>query len=359
MTVTVDPAQLDGYAAQLERNSDWFISPLRDHCGTYCARTDGMTGLLYAAQPIVRIAMEGTTGLFTSAERNLSRVASNLRAAAAGYRAGDTAAAERVWSSLPGRGAPDGYVDRSDSAHRADFCDPFAVRPPAPAEHGELTRYIEEARHHTGVIDEFLRRYLNFSLAEHVLPAISGDWDTLCENAEAYAALAGPAGVQAIRANLAYGMDSLSASWDSPAATQFAFQIRERWLPALDALQHVLQMHEECFEAIAQQAENTFQTLVLLIEVLKFWVIEKVLRIVKIAGAVLGGGRVWDEIMELFTGLLKVWHQIKLLFEELRLILENLRESIEAVLAAARVIEDMWLAPGENRLDPLRVGAAR
>lgn len=359
MTVTVEPARLEGYATQLERNSGSFISPLRDYCGVYCARTEGMTGLLYAARPLVELAMEGATGLFTSGERNLSRVADDLRVAAASYRAGDIAAAERVWATRPGRGAPDGYVDRNDDAHRADFRDPFAVRPPVPGRHTELARYVEEARHHVGVIDEFLARYLHFSLAEHVFPALSGDWDTLRENADAYAVLAGPDGVQAIRANLAYGMDSLSSSWDSPAATQFAFQIRERWLPALDALQRVLRMYKEGFECIAQQAENTFHTLVLLIEVLKFWVIEKVLRIVKIAGAVLGGGRAWDEIMELLTGVLKAWHQIKLLFEALRLIIDNLRESIEATLASAAVIEDLWRAPGESRLDPIRVGGAR
>lgn len=358
MTVRVDPAQLEGYAAQLERNSELFINPLRGHCTAHCARTDGMTGLLFLARASVWFARDTATGLFTSGERNLFQVATNLRAAAASYRAGDIAAAERIWLKLPRLPAPEGYVDADDSRHQADFRDPFAVRPEVPAQRAEFAHYIEEARHHVGVIDDFLRRYLHFSLAEQVFPVIAGDWDTLRENADGYAALAGADGVQAIRSNLAYGMDSLSASWDSAAGRQFAYQIRDRWLPALDALEHLLLLYQETFEATAQQSEIMFHSLVLLVEVLKFWVIEKVLRIIKIAGAIVGAGRVWDEIMQLFAGVLKAWHQIKMLFEVVRLTFEGVHETIQAAGAAATVIEDIWLAPRENRLNPLRAGVA-
>lgn len=357
MTVTVDPAQLRGYAVQLERNSEFFISPLRRYCTIECARTDGLTGLLALSRPSVSLASHTTADLFTSGERNLYQVATNLRAAAASYQAGDAAAAERIWLRLPRLRAPRGYVDLDDDRHPGDFRDPFAVRPPSPPERTELADYVKEARHHLDIIDDFLSRYLHFSLAERVLPVIVGDWDTLRENADAYAALAGTDGVQAIRTNLAYGMDSLSASWDAPAATEFAFQIRGRWLPALDALQHLLCLHKEAFEVMAQQAETMFEALVLAIEVLKFWVVEKVLRIARIVGAVLGAGRVWDEIVELFSGVLKAWHEITMLFEVIRLTFEGVHESLQAAGAAASVIEDLWLAPGENRLDPVRIGA--
>jgi len=355
VTIQVDPAQLDGYAVQLERNSGHFITPLRSYCAAHCTRTDGMTGLLAPAKPMVSLAHEATSALFTSGERNLFQVASNLRAAAATYRAGDVVAAERIWLTKPRRPAPEGYRGRDHVGHPGDFRDPFTPQPAAPVERHEFTRYIAEVRQQIGEIDDLLVRYARFSLAEQVFPWIAGDWDTLRENAEAYAALAGMDGVQAISVNIAYGMDSLSASWDSPAATQFAFQIRERWLPALETLQHFLQVHEEAFEHLAQQAEIMFHTLVLLLEVLKFWVIEKVLRLTRIIGSVLGGGRVWDEVMELITGVLKVWHQIKMLFEVLRLMIDGAFQAVQAAGALATAIEETWLAP-ENRLDPVRVG---
>src|SRR5690606_36912025 len=122
--------------------------------------------------------------------------------------------------------------------------------------------------------------------------------------------------------------------WDSPAATQFAFQIRERWLPALETLQHFLQVHEEAFEHLAQQAEIMFHTLVLLLEVLKFWVIEKVLRLTRIIGSVLGGGRA---------------------LEVVRMRIACAFQSLQAAGALSPAVEGTWLA-AENRLDPVRVG---
>lgn len=358
MTVSVDPAQLDGYAAQLERNSEWFVSPLRAYCAAYCGRLEGMTGLLYPARMSVSLARDTTTDLLSSAERNLFQVATNLRAAATNYRAGDLVAAERIWLRLPGRAAPEGYAEVDNERHPGDFRDPFVPRPAPPSRHAEVAEHIARARQQIGIIDEMLQRHVRFSLAEQVMPWLSGDWDTLREDADGYAALAGPDGVQAIRDNLRFGMDSLSASWDSPAATQFAFQIRDRWLPAIDALQHIMQLHKETFEQVAQQAEVTFHLVVLALEALKLLVVEKTLRIVRIAATALRGGRVWDEVMELVQGVWKTVGQIGTLFELLRLTAEAAHETVQAAGAAATVIEDTWLAPHEPRLDPIRVGLA-
>lgn len=354
MSVKVDPAQLYGYASQLERNGDFLVAPLREYCGAQCGRTDG-GGLVALGRPIVDLTVDVTTDLLSSGQRNLFQVAVNLRAAADRYRAGDLAAAERIWLVLPRRSAPEGYLDRNDDRHPGDYRDPFAPRPAPPPEHAEFDGSIEEARHHIGVIDDMLERYVHFSLAEQVLPWISGDWGTLRENADGYAALAGADGVQALRHNLGYGLDSLSASWDSPAATQFAFLIRDRWLPALDALQHVFEMFEEAFEAVAQNVEMLFKTLVLAVEVLKFWVVEKVLRIMKIIGSVLKAGKVWDEIMDLLRHVVHFWHEIKMLFELIRLMFKSVHEWVQFAGAQAKVIEETWLAP-EDRLNPITVG---
>jgi hypothetical protein len=151
-------------------------------------------------------------------------------------------------------------------------------------------------------------------------------------------------------------MDSLSPSWDSEAATEFAFTIRDRWLPAVDTLAHFLELQKEAFECMAQESENTLHALVLLVEVLKMWVIEKVLRIVKLAGSLIGAGSVWKEIMELVTHVVKIWHLITTLFEALRLTFEGVLEAVQLAGAEATAIEELWLAPGGNRLDPITVG---
>lgn len=356
MSVIVDPALLDGYAGQLERNSELLAGPLRSFALAQCGQTGGMTGLLATAKPTVDVALDVTERMFSSGARHLFQVATNLRAAATAYRAGDEDAAERVWLALPRRKAPGGYAEHNDDRHRGDFRDPFVPRPVPPAPRQEFERYVEEVRHHTGIIDGFLERYLHLSLGEKVLPWISGDWDTLRRDADGYAALAGVDGIGAVRVNLAYGMDSLSAGWDSPAATQFEFTIRERWLPSLETLGNLLLMHKEACENMAQQAETMLHALVIAVEVVKFWVIEKVLRIVKLAGALVGAGRVADELMELLIGVLRAWHQIKILFEVLESGFANLRESVQLAGAQATLIEQTWLASGENRLDPLRAG---
>ncbi len=356
MSITVDPAQLDAYAVQLERNAELFIDPFRAYCRAHCAHTDGMTGLLALAKPAVDLACDSTAGLFASGERNLFQVATNLRAAATDYRAGDEAAAERIWLTGPRDHPPQGYVDSDDDRHAGDFRDPFVPHLTPPAERDEMAKTIAETREHLGVIDHWLSKFAAFTLSEDVLPPLIGDWDTLRENADGYASLASRDGVQVLRANLAYGMDSLSAGWDSAAAAQFAYTIRDRWLPAIDALQHLLEMHREAFEWMAQQAENTLHAVVLALDFVKFWIIEKALRILKLIGSVLGLGKVWTEITELVSGVLRVWHEITALFEMLKLTFRGLVQSVEFGAAEVRVIDDLWFAPGGNRFDPIMVG---
>ena len=76
----------------------------------------------------------------------------------------------------------------------------------------------------------------------------------------------------------------------------------------------------------------------------------------RVAGSLLGLGRVWDEVVELVTGVLTVWHNITGLFEMLRLTFRATVEWAELSTAELRVIDDMWLATGGNRFDPLTVG---
>ena len=345
MTITVDPGQLDGYADQLERNSG-HLGGLASYCAAHCGPAGGMTGLLAAARPAVELARDSTADLLASAERRLLQVATNLRAAAHGYRSGDAAAAERIWLVLPRRAAPQGHLDRDDDRHAGDYRDPFVATPAVPAARHEVGAAAEEARHRIGVVDEWLARYTHVTLGEHVLPWLAGDWDALRAAADGYAGLAGPDGLPAIRANLGYGLDSLSSGWDSPAATQFAYTIRDRWLPALDTMRRLVELHREALECLAQQSENTLHAVVLAIEALEFWVVEKVLRSIMLA--VPGG--LWAEIgME----VMKTWHTITALFEALRLAFAAVREAAQLAGAEATMLED-GLAGG--RLDPITVG---
>ncbi|HET6212051.1 MAG TPA: type VII secretion target [Micromonosporaceae bacterium] len=340
----VDPEQLRGYADQLDRNADYCTMPLARYCTVVCGRTDGLTGLLGAVRPATELARDGTVGLFTSAGHNLRVLADSLRLAAQRYQAGDAAAAERIWDVLPGRVSPDAAFP--DGRHPGDFRDPFlpGLRPPEPA--FGVAQAIEEARHELGVVDEWVRRYAHISLAERVLPWLAGDWDTLRATAAGYAALAGPDGVGALRANLAYGLDSLSASWDSPAAAEFAHAIRERWLPALDALEDLLALHRDAFEWLADESEHTFRGLVLLVAAYRWWVVEKVLRIVRLGGALIGFGDAWQEIVELGAHTLHVWHQISTLFETLQMAFDGVLAALRLAGAEATAIEELWLTPG-------------
>jgi uncharacterized protein YukE len=356
MTVTVDPAQLDGYADQLERNAEYFLTPLRSYCDANCAHTAGMTGLLATAKPVVDLAGDASGRLFASGERNLLQVAANLRLAAREYRDRDDAAAERLWEVLPRVHAPQGYAEKDDERHGGDFRDPFIPQLAVAPKPDSLHRMIDEARQHVGLIDEYLSRHFDWSLAGNLLPLITGDWDTLRANAHGYRALGGRLGAAVIGDNLRYGLDSLSASWDSPAATQFDYLIRERWLPAIDALRHVLAMNEEMLETIAQQAQYTFETLVVTLEVLKHWVIEKTLRIVRLVAAAVPGGHLLTEIGEFVKHVYTVWHEIKMLLRLLTLAIGGVVQDAQTLAAEVAVATDLWRIDGENRLAPIMVG---
>jgi len=185
-----------------------------------------------------------------------------------------------------------------------------------------------------------------------VLPWLSGDWTTLREDADGYARLAGPDGVRVIAQNLAYGLDSLSAGWDSPAARQFCYTVREHWLPAIEALGHVLQLHARVFEWMAQQSENALKAIVLTVEAIRLWLVERALRLATLAGSVAGLGTVWRELADLGTDVLAAWHQLETILDMTRMALRSGVDLLGALGAEATLIED--LAAG--RLAPLSAG---
>src|SRR5689334_2583861 len=259
MTVHVNPDELDRYAVLVERNAGYFADPFRSYCVAHCVHTDGMTGMLAAVRPAVEQAGTTMSGLFGSGERNLYQVAVNLRAAATAYRAHDEAAAERVWLVLPRAHPPAGYAERDDAHHPGDYADVFRPRVPVVAKGDTVGRLVEEARQTLGVVEEWSVRYGHVSVAALLDEYLAGDWDTLRQNAVGYAALATRDGVPTIGENLRHGMDSLSTSWDGPAATEFDFTIRGRWVPAIEAVQHLLELHHEAFEQLAGVAQRTYE----------------------------------------------------------------------------------------------------
>jgi hypothetical protein len=355
MSITVEPDQLDAYAGQLERNSGYFIDPLRAYCTANCAHTEGMDGLLAAARPVVDLAHDTTTGLFTAGERNLFQVAVNLRAAADEYRARDEAAAEKVWLIGPRRHAPAGYTAHDDARHPGDYGDVFVPRPVAPAVPDTIRHTVERARHTLGEIEEWTQRWAHVSVAETLAEYLTGDWDTLRRNAAGYAALAAPDGVLAIRENLRHGMDSLSGSWDSPAATEFDFAIRARWVPALDAVRHCLELNQQALDLLARQAEQTYEACVMALEVLRNWVVVKCLRIVTLVATVVHGADIPAEIAELVEALTRFSTEIRGLFALLRATIETVLRAVRTAGAEVAVVDDLT-APGGGRIDPVTVG---
>ncbi|GEM_PF-1366596 len=349
MAVTVDPAQLDGYADQLERNSQFFVSPLREYCAANCGHTDGMTGLLFAVKPIVELVQDAATSLLGSGERNLFQVATNLRSAATSYRAGDEAAAERLWRLLPRGRAPDGYVEQDDARHSGDFRDPSEPRLSPPTKEDTVQDAIKAARDEIGVIDDWLSKHIHHTLSGDVLPWLCGDWDTLRQNAAGYEALAGHLGVAVIGENLRYGVDSLSESWGSPAATQFDYTIRVRWLRAVDALVHYFDLNAKMFKEFALQAHLGFLTLQILLELFKRWVVDKILHILKLAVTVLFAYKIPQELVDLVAHVFEVLGEIKLIFETLKAAAENLVNLAQTIGAEATTVEDLW----QGRFDPV------
>ena len=343
--VEVDAAQLDGYAGQLTRNADFLDTPLISYCSANCNKTDDMTGLLWPVQSIVHLAHESSVELLTSGRQELGQVSIMLKQTASEYQASDDNSAEKIWTvyAKGSEGRPANWQRQDSTAHKGVYTDVATPNPPPAKDFNGFKPTIEQAKKDLGKIQEWCQHYFHFDLAS-IISDISGDWDTLREDASGYESLAGRAGVQPIPNNLQFGMDSLSATWnDSDAATTFDYHIRGRWIPALEFLQTWFELHKEMFEAVAQQAESTFDVLVVAIQEAIKWVPKKVLEILKLVKSVVLAFAAGVAIKQLVAFLLDLKGTIMNVIKILKDLVQSLGEEVEAL---AKEVEQKPLVSG-------------
>jgi uncharacterized protein YukE len=363
--VEVDPAELRRYAAQLERNATAFVAPLRDFCGKHCANTAGLTGVLYAARPLVDLAVDRSAWVLNSGEHHLARVAGDLRAAATAYETQDTRAAEAIWASGGRPRPPDGYRPTDDGTHRGHYADVGAPDPAPPPLGNEVGVVVEELRHELAgakrLADQLHRVAWRFGvdLPDPYDPQIfadwlSGDWDAMRSLASAYGELAGRRGVLVLAANLHYGMDSLSMSWNGPAATAFDFEIRQRWLGAIVALSNAFGAVKEGFEHLAQVSEDLLRLLKLAVMSLKQSLKSLLLRAITELSIVVGGpvGAIVGILAAAAQLIADLAYAVRMATEMLRMSFDSVREALDVAVAELRVVDDIW----RRRLTPIVSG---
>jgi hypothetical protein len=359
--IEVDPAELRRYAAQLERNARAFVAPLRDFCGKHCAGTAGLTGVLYAARPLVDLAVDRSAWALNSGERHLAGVAGDLRAAATAYEAQDTKAAEAIWAAGGRPRPPAGYRPTDDGTHRGHYADVGTPDPVPPLRGNEVGVVVEQLRHELAGVkrlaDQLHRLAWRFGadFPEPYDPQIfadwlSGDWDSLRGLAAAYGELAGRRGVLVLAANLDYGMDSLSMAWNGPAATAFDFEIRSRWLGAIAALGNTFGAVKECFEHLAQLSEDLLRLLKLAVMSVKHSLKSLLLRAITELSIVVGGpvGALIGILAAAAQLIADLAYAVHMATEMLRMSFDSVREALDVAVAELRVVDDLWgrrLAP--------------
>jgi len=363
--VEVDPTELRGFAVQLERNAASFVAPLRGYCGRHCSDTAGLTGVLYAARPLVELAVDKSTHVLGSGELHLARVAGDLRSAAAAYEAQDIAAAEAIWAAGARPRPPAGYQAADDTSHRGRYSD-VTSPDPAPPPHGdEVGTVVEELRRELAAAKALsdqlhrLARHLGVNFPDPYDPGVfaewlSGDWDAMRRLAGGYAELAGDRGVLALAANLRYGMDSLSPSWNGPAATAFDFEIRQRWLDAIPALGRAFEVVKEGFEHLAQTSEDLLRLLKLAVMSLKQALKGLLFRALSEVAIAMGGpaGVIVGIITAAAQIVADIMYCVRIATEVLRMSFDSVREAFDLAWAELRAVEDLW----KRRLTPIVSG---
>lgn len=264
--VTVDPEQVHDYANQLSRNAFMF-EDLTGYITTHCNKTEGMTGILIPAA----IATMFNAGLLVElarvGARSLQQLTGTLHDAAEKYRGRDVENAEQLVKSYDDsfEELPFRYTEKDSTAHSGDFTDVAAVAPNTPNGSVQFENKIKDAKDNLGIIESYAQRIIGFSVAAELLGPVFGNWDAMRENADGYKQLTEPKGVPAIRENILYGMDSLSASWEGEAATAFDFTIRRRWTGFFEFFSSCCEFQSATWEATAQESATVFDMLVFLI----------------------------------------------------------------------------------------------
>ena len=258
--IEVNPTELDLYADQLQRNANLFAD-IRAFAVRNCRDTEGMTGILALCAAATEEGADNVRDLANAGGSDLLQVSINLQGAATDYREQDARGAERLLRSYTYDALPVGYTETDDAGHTGDYSDPSELALDSPETSTEFETRIQSARDLLGVIDASSTLYVDIDPTETILDSLSGDWDALSAIASGYARLAGANGIDVIGRNIEYGLDSVSSTWNSPAATNFDFLIRGRWVPAIADFVEYCEYSWHVFETLVHDALGTFDSM--------------------------------------------------------------------------------------------------
>jgi hypothetical protein len=250
------PWGLRSYAKQLTVGVD-DIAELRQYCDKHCADTDGLTGVMWADAKIVAEMLQDMQHKITDAfGKNLEITAHRVDETAAAYERTDQAAAEQIWASVDvHRAEGQSVVNRS---HTGNFDNPVAVGPPPPMYKDEMGHKLLKLGESVKLIDSIIERIVKISIMEELIPFFIGDWGKVRQLARGYEQLGGDLGVRGIDRNVLFGMDSLAALWDGPAAQTFETFVRTYWHNDFLNWKNICDSSANVLKLIAEAAEQLF-----------------------------------------------------------------------------------------------------
>ena len=267
MGFTVDTAYLRGYADQIEANRFGALEQLKSYGEEHCRNFDRIDGTFYPARLPLTFAADRLRDVLGDANFGMMRCAKELRYCADSYDKSDEHAVEELWKVLQQNWSdkPDDYTEK-DVSSSGGFTAGANVDL-APPEDRHLSEDAVNSIHTTwGWLNSLIKTLTGVDLLAKILPVVVGDWGALRRIAEAWDEL--EHGFKAVGKDLDAGMNVLSEHWDSTedgkggASRAFDFHIRERWVPAYDALGQVCDTMQQVCEATAQAYELAVYQLV-------------------------------------------------------------------------------------------------
>jgi hypothetical protein len=332
MGLSVETSYLRGYADQLEANKLGALEDLTKYVNEHCKNFDRIEGSLYPARWPLEFAANQMRDALADATLGMSSCAKELRYTADVYDKSDEQSAERLWEAARTHWGDIGEYREKDVSTAAGFSHGANVDLAAPKDREEVSNAKDAVYSALGMINGWVERLTGIDILAKVLPLVFGDWGALRRIADAWSEL--EQGFQAVAKDLNSGMDVLSEHWDSSqdgasgASMLFDYHIRERWVPAYEALGQVCSTVQQGVEQMAQFYETVVHQVLF---VLNFYA-------KRIKNALLGirnalkFTQYLSQLLLLVTSLIQlvvdaielVWLQIKTLWEGFQTVFEGI-----------------------------------
>jgi hypothetical protein len=232
---TVDTSYLRGYADQLEANRTGALARLTTYTGEHCQNFDGVEGSLYPARWPLQFAADRLRDALADATMGMGSCAKELR-----YRSDSYDKSDKQGEDVASGGGFTGGAD----VHLA-----------APKNRKDADEAKNAVYELLGTINKCVQKVTGYDLLGAVLPLVFGDWGALRRIADAWNEL--EQGCMALGGDLEAGMNTLSEHWDSTAdgsagaSRAFDHHIRERWVPACEALAQACRTVQQASEQLA------------------------------------------------------------------------------------------------------------